>query len=170
MQTCRPIDLATVSDKQLASFEAKIDFSGKCWVWMGGLSRGYGKIRVGSVETASRRIVAAHRLAWQLANQNHPLGQSDLVMHKCDNPPCVRFDHLFIGTHAKNMLDMAKKNRANNGSVTHPERLGRKPLTVGAVKSIRKSGSPVPILASKYGVSTVTIYHVRTRTTWKHVQ
>ena len=35
-----------------------------------------------------------------------------VVMHKCDNPACYRFDHLQLGSDKDNAQDMAKKFRA----------------------------------------------------------
>jgi len=39
-----------------------------------------------------------------------------VVMHKCDNPACFRYDHLTIGTQADNMRDMHSKGRDRNGN------------------------------------------------------
>jgi hypothetical protein len=35
--------------------------------------------------------------------------------HHCDNPPCVRDDHLFPGTQVINMLDAKRKGRLSQG-------------------------------------------------------
>jgi hypothetical protein len=34
-----------------------------------------------------------------------------MVLHRCDVRLCVRFSHLFLGTHQDNMSDMAAKGR-----------------------------------------------------------
>jgi len=51
----------------------------------------------------------AHRMAWTLVYGDIPSGL--FVCHHCDNPGCVRIDHLFLGTNADNMRDMWRKRR-----------------------------------------------------------
>lgn len=74
-----------------------------CWVWRGRRSRGgYGLFSVGN------KLVQAHRFSYEMVNgELGPL----LACHDCDNPPCVRPDHLWPGTHADNMRDMRQKGR-----------------------------------------------------------
>jgi len=91
-------------------FWAKVDKAsglgpqGTCWEWQASLnSDGYGNI---GIEQMTDR---AHRLSWRLHYGPIPDGLS--VLHKCDNPPCVRPDHLFLGTQADNVHDMQAKGR-----------------------------------------------------------
>lgn len=81
---------------------------GKCWIWEGGADRkGYGRIGLG---TRKEGVAIAHRIAWLLKiGSAAPLNYD--VCHKCDNPRCVRFSHLFIGTRTDNMRDCIRKGR-----------------------------------------------------------
>lgn len=83
-----------------------------CLEWTGEVYKrgGHGTVR--------RRLngqhlrVRAHRLAWIEANGPIPEGLG--VLHRCDNARCVNLAHLFLGTQADNMRDMASKGRGNN--------------------------------------------------------
>jgi hypothetical protein len=98
-------------------FWRKVKKSEGCWEWQGWRDDGgYGSI--GSFGNADR--VKTHRYSWQL--HNGPIPDDLLVCHTCDNPPCVRPDHLFLGTHLDNMRDKMKKGRHKAGRRTpnHP--------------------------------------------------
>ena len=91
---------------------AKIDTSGtsQCWEWQGSRKpNGYGQILV-IPDHGPRRVAYTHRLAWELFYG--PIPPDLYVLHRCDNRPCCRPQHLFLGTHVDNMADMAAKGRA----------------------------------------------------------
>ena len=82
---------------------------GRCWIWTGAYSRlpdgrrGYGSISVHD------KTVKCHRFAWKLTHGEIPAGL--FVCHRCDNPRCVRPDHLFVGTAKDNIHDAVRKGR-----------------------------------------------------------
>lgn len=92
-------------------FDEKVDRTpghgpwGDCHVWTGAHAKGYGQILV-----AHGKRGRAPRVAWFLATGEWPELH---VLHRCDNPPCVRVDHLFLGTPADNTADMVAKGRAH---------------------------------------------------------
>lgn len=96
-----------------------------CWPWIGGRDRdGYGRL------WAWGEKVMAHRLAWRLSTG--PIPEGLCVLHRCDHPPCVRPDHLFLGTQRENLEDRDLKGRAvvpirRNGRWTGEVRCVRTP-------------------------------------------
>ena len=78
----------------------------QCWEWQASRqSSGYGAFAY-----TPKRIVTAHRVSWELANNNGELPDPKLVvMHLCDNKICVNPSHLTLGTIAVNNLDAIKK-------------------------------------------------------------
>lgn len=77
-----------------------------CLLWIGSVDRrGYGEFHLNG------RTALAHRVAWALAG--HELHDDINILHKCDNPPCVNERHLFEGTRADNLNDMALKGRGH---------------------------------------------------------
>lgn len=79
----------------------------ECWLWMGAKSAyGYGQLSIDD------RTVYAHRLVYE--REVGPIPEGMVVMHSCDNPPCVNYlCHLSIGTERDNKLDMISKGRAS---------------------------------------------------------
>ena len=88
------------------------------------------------------------------------------VLHHCDNPSCIRPDHLFLGDIKDNMQDMLSKGRENKakGSSVNTAK-----LTEEAVKAIRSDTRSVKEIAAAYSVGQLAIYRVINNQTWKHV-
>lgn len=98
-----------------------------CWPWLGGCDKG----GYGSIKTRSGQTLRAHRVAWTVAYGD----PGDLhVLHRCDNKPCVRPDHLFLGTHQDNIADLVAKRRASEGQSTNPAERGTMRVNKGAVE------------------------------------
>lgn len=107
-------DLFTVvaDPSLLARFWAKVDRSGECWTWTACTNRhGYGQFGI------RRRHYLAHRVSYALAHG--PFDTALYICHSCDNPPCVRPDHLFVGTQLDNMRDASGKGRTYSVRKTH---------------------------------------------------
>jgi hypothetical protein len=142
----------------LVDKEGPLILSDRCWVWISGVTRGgYGIVTIRNGST-----MRAHRASWLLANGD----PGDLhVLHRCDNPPCVRPDHLFLGTNADNIADRAAKGRTLRGE-SHPGSV----LTESAVATIRRrlaAGDRMKDIALDCQVSDTAIGDIAHGRTWK---
>lgn len=139
---------------------------GRCWFWIGAVrDSGYG-IFVVRQTNRKRTTCSAHRFSWNLR-----FGGTELcVLHKCDNPLCVRPGHLFVGTRNDNVQDRQRKGRQTKGE-NHP----KAKLTNRQVISIRRSyrkgvrGFGIRLLARKYGVNKNTIHGIVNHQCWRHL-
>lgn len=161
-------------DKRADRFWAKVEKSDGCWVWVARRDRwGYGQFMWKSYTN-----IRAHRVSWMLTYGAIP--DSLFVLHKCDNPPCVRPDHLFLGTPLTNAQDRDAKGRGNYvrcqtrpDSVVRGEKHGQARLTLEQVKEIRKlyaEGAMIQReLSVKFGISLTQINRIVNRKKWANL-
>lgn len=123
-----------------------VNKTGSCWVWTGGLARGgYGIFMLKSIGIGKKKFKRAHRYSWEIHFGEIP--NQLLVLHKCDNPPCVNPDHLFLGTQTDNVRDLVQKGRhreqtkkfCKNGHELIAENKKKQPNGVNRCKTCLKS-------------------------------
>lgn len=147
------------------AFESQVDKSRDCWIWTGfKLPSGYGiaKVKV----DGKWRNAYVHRLTWQRVNGPIPPGL--FVLHRCDNPSCVRPDHLFVGTAADNSRDMARKGRARP-FVGAREKNPNAKLTDLEISEIRNAlvrGVRQIDVAETFGISQTQVSRIARREQW----
>jgi len=139
-----------------------------CWTWTAAVwGNGYGCFRM------EGRPASAHRVSWSFTNGAIPDGAH--VLHRCDNRRCVNPAHLFLGTHADNMRDMAAKGRATGwppsarARIPHGSRVKTSKLTesdVAEIRELMKSGARGTDVARRYGVTHSVIYRIRNGRSW----
>jgi hypothetical protein len=115
--------------------------------------------------TLNGTYMTASRAVWILANGVPPDGL--WVLHTCHNDRCVNIRHLYLGTAADNMRDMAAAGRgmigerARNGRLTAPQVL--------AIRAAHAAGQTMSSLAREYGVRLYSIQMIVHRTSWRHI-
>jgi len=93
-------------------FWEKVQKTDGCWIWIAArLPQGYGIFCL----KKGGRPFRAHRLAYEFTYG--PFNPELWVLHRCDNPPCVRPDHLFLGTAQDNYADANAKGRLRTDSL-----------------------------------------------------
>lgn len=144
-----------------------------CWEWAGTRRPdGYGVFFIAGVGQGR-----AHRIAWELTNG--PIPEGLYVCHKCDNPPCVRPDHLYIGDQKRNIGDAVARGRTPRGKAHHlskidqnGERNRNAKLTAPQVLAIRRlylSGVSKHDIAPLYGIHPNSVNRLVSGRRWAHL-
>ena len=151
--------MITAAPGSVDRFFKYVNKTDRCWLWTGGKTNcGYGRFRLG------KHKVLAHRFSWTLAYDD----PSDLcVLHRCDNPPCVNPDHLFLGTQRDNCIDMFTKGReiCYRGEDHYNSKLSNKDVV--EIKRMLSKGYKHKIIADKFGVVRQTIQNINVGYSWR---
>lgn len=133
---------------------------------------GYGKMGITSTGGGSHNY-RAPRVAWMLATGEMPPADA-MVCHHCDNPACVRLDHLYVGDNSSNMRDMHRRGRGPKyeAGKRAGESNGNARLTWDDVSQIRSELASgrwgiKSELARRYSVNPATITLIAQGKMWR---
>ena len=139
-----------------------------CIVWTKSKNKkGYGAIT--SKVNGKKRDLLAHRASWIVHNNKYP---EKLILHSCDNPPCINIDHLREGTAAENSAEMVRKNRTSKFWFS-PDDFPTAKLTCRKVKHIKRlineRKMSLKQIGEKFNVSMFAISDIKRNKTWRGV-
>lgn len=154
----------TQSDRERFFDKVAVGAHDECWEWGASLHKdGYGRVGLGG------DVLLAHRVSYAIEHED-PDG--DLVLHTCDNPPCVNPAHLYLGDQSDNNRDAWDRGRRTmsdqTGSNNHATKLDEE--TVREIKSRYESEDISQAkIGEEYGVSQSTVSLIVLGETWGHV-
>lgn len=142
----------------LAYIEQHTEWSGECLEWAPDRRDrdGYGRVGVRTFPTR------AHRLAYETYT-GAPIPDGLVVRHRCDNPPCVRREHLHLGTNADNQRDKVERRRSTFGTRNPSVKLT--PEAVGEIRQ-RAPHERHGDLAREFGVGQSQIGRIVRGESW----
>jgi transposase len=159
------LDVERRSDRTVAErfwHNVDKDADGSCWEWTaakGGSGQEYG------VFFPSREDQwYAHRFSYKLANEDPA---DEMVLHKCDNPPCVNPDHLYLGDNSDNIEDAYNRDRRSAKGEANP----KANLSVEEVRQIksRLDDESCREIAEDLDIPRSTVVNISAGVSWEHV-
>lgn len=138
---------------------------GDCILWPDAKSKkGYGVVRING------KPQYAHRVSWTIFRGPIPDGMH--VLHHCDNPPCIRPSHLFLGDDLANQRDSIAKGRHSKPPLFRGAEHKLARLTdedVRQIRALHKRGASQTDLAKRFEVSLSSVHRIVHNQTWRHV-
>jgi hypothetical protein len=121
-----------ITEKLLTRFWSKVNKTDSCWEWSGLKNdNGYGQTTIR--KNKKSYSVLAHRVSWVIHNKQDFPEDKPVARHICNNPACVRPDHIIPGTQADNIHDAVRAGRAGMTGKKHS------PATIKLFKSLNRS-------------------------------
>ncbi len=144
----------------VARFWLRVEKTNDCWLWRGDIRNGgYGRFHSRGVGHQ------AHRFAYALTYGPIPDGR--LVLHRCDNPPCCRPDHLFCGTTLDNVHDKLLKRRDRCGVDHYRHKLSDD--DVRAIRALSTTTRSRRDVGRQFHVSHRAVTNIWLGVSWKHI-
>jgi hypothetical protein len=139
-----------------------------CWTWTGCLFNTKKVNRYGEFWFEGRPWLA-HRVSWIISFGR--IADDILVLHSCDNPPCVRPDHLFLGNNTDNAQDALLKGRLwIPKGIAH----GCAKLTEDQVWEIRRliqeGNLSLKTIGAMFGVTRSNVGYIKSGKLWKSLK
>lgn len=137
-----------------------------CWEWQGCRTvKGYG--RMNFRVDGNLHQVYVHRMVWELERGEIPDGLS--LCHHCDNPRCVRPDHIFVGTNSDNVRDGFSKGRFPAGESSKLSKLTESQVVRIRLALVRGHLTQREI-AAQFGIGQQNVSAIKRGKSWNWVK
>lgn len=169
--TCYHLTIPALQPKDIDRFFTHVSpqLDG-CWYWTAHLDKdGYGGFKLRG------KTYRAHRVSYLIHFGIDPANKK--VLHRCDNPPCVRPHSLFLGTTRDNVLDKYHKGRQSNAwnlpeNKARGSRVNTSKLSESQAKDVIKRlnrGEGLTFIGKIYGISKQSVRAIKMGDNWKHL-
>jgi hypothetical protein len=138
-----------------------VESANGCLEYRKNLRSGYGRVKYKSKAYSAHRII--------LENVQKPLDTTLKALHSCDNPSCVKLEHLRWGSQKDNTADAINRGRyvkmigSTNGRAKLTDKL------VLEIKELYQSGKTQRQIGDLFGMSNQMISNIVTGKSWKHL-
>ena len=135
---------------------------GECLEWTGYCNKKTPATSIGGRGMSVRSLVAM-RLGWPIEGM--------MVTNKCNNPLCVKPEHLRMMTKSA-FHSHVGKHRVEQQALARRIKLSvavrkRSKLTIEQVNAIKAHPGPERVIVEEFGVCKSTVSNIRTGKTWK---
>lgn len=166
-----------LSPRDVERFWSKVDKAGPvmpgmgspCWVWTGGKDRdGYGKFGFTSMPGKTEHV-RSHRVGLVLSG-GVLSAETPCALHRCDNPSCVRAEHLWAGSVLENNADKTTKGRKRGARGSAYDKAKLTEVDVQAIRTIRARGfGTLEEIGEMFGVTKQTVCDIVKRRSWGYL-